>query len=90
MNDSSQLVLADGSKRMPASATLSKISANASAMFIDREASAHKNKPNRHKLQFEKGDEDSDIYEGEQISFNESDFHNDMTEEYVEVEEIEK
>ena len=38
----------------------------------------------------EEREDDSDIYEGENGSFHEYDFHNDMTEEYVEVEEFEQ
>jgi hypothetical protein len=77
-------------KRMPNSITSSKLSSNKSVSYINRSAKFPNSKPTHQRPPVEIGDKDSDIYEGEQISYHESDFHDDMTEEFVEVEEIEQ
>lgn len=79
-----------GGKRMPDSIKSSKISSNKSLGFVDRPASVHNNKPIHIKPSVDIGDDDSDIYEGEQVSFHKSEFDDDVSEQFVEVEEVQE
>lgn len=57
-------------------------------LSIDRSTWVNKSKPNHERPQVEGDDDNSEIYEGEEFSVKESDFHNDHTEEFYEVEEV--
>lgn len=68
----------------PNSNNSSLIKSNKNLVYVDRSTCAQKAKPNNQRPLVEVQDDDSEIYDGEDNSFRESEFNQDQSEEFIE------
>lgn len=68
--------------------TSSQLSQNKSRRYIDRSTCVQKAKPTRERPNIQIKDDESDIYEGDSPSLKESDYPNEDSDEFEEVDEV--